>query len=267
MKRLKALTYYGYSLLEMLIGFKNWPTILPLFLCRSQTGVRKLILRKPKVEILVRNAMDVWSVKETFLDQFYTRYGVSAQDGWTVIDIGAGVGDYSLYVSHGNQALTVYAFEPYQESYELLMRNLVNNDIENVRAFQQAVWSKAGKLQLDFSTGEPLQISSVEGIEQDGSSEKLFVDAMTLQELFNIELLDKVNLLKMDCEGAEYEILFNASPALLRKIERIIMEYHDLDESYHHTALMAFLEAQGYVVERYSNFVHKEIGYLFAFRP
>lgn len=266
MRKLKALAYYGYSLLEMLIGFTNWPSLIPLFLNRVRTRARKLKLRRPKLEILVRSAMDVWSVKETFLDQFYTRYGLPVQDGWTVVDIGAGIGDYCLYAAHWNPTVTVFAFEPYPDSFDLLKRNLALKGIENVRAFQTAIWSKAGNLHLDLSTGEPLQISSQAQVDENWRGEELLVDATTLHDLFYAEKLEHVDLLKMDCEGAEYEILFNMPIEVLHRVERIIMEYHDVDEMRSHTALMRFLQNRGYEVKCYSNFVHDAIGYLFAVR-
>ena len=59
---------------------------------------------------MVRSAMDVWSVKETFVDQFYTRYGAPVEGGpW----ISAGIGDYSLYAAHGNRSGVIYAYEPF----------------------------------------------------------------------------------------------------------------------------------------------------------
>jgi FkbM family methyltransferase len=266
MRWLKALAYYGYSLVAMLIWFKNWPSLIPLFLRRSHTGTRKLKLRRPNLEILVRSAMDVWSVKETFVDQFYTRYGVPVQDGWTVVDIGAGIGDYCLYAAERTPAVTVFAFEPYKESYALLTRNLALNGFENVHAFQKAIWSKTGELALDLSTGEPLQISSQEPADESRGIEATVVDALTLQDLFLAEKIEKVDLLKMDCEGAEYEILLTAPDEVLQKVERIIMEYHDVDDTRSHPALVRFLKSRGYNVKRHPNYVHKAIGYLFAAR-
>jgi FkbM family methyltransferase len=266
MKQLKPLFYYSYSVFEMVIGFKNWLSLAPLFIKKSTRNIKKLKLRRPPLNILVRSAMDIWSVKETFLDKFYTRFGTSIKDGWIVIDIGAGIGDYSLYAAHNNPAGTVYAFEPFAESYELLVRNLALNGKENVFAFQKAVWSEAGKIQLDLSTGEPLQIR---GHDQPGISDiynALSVEAIGLQDLINEMGIKKIDLLKLDCEGSEYEILFKTPEDALRKVERIIMEYHDLNTKNNHRSLTEFLQSQGYIVKTYPNFVHSEIGYLFALR-
>jgi len=73
-------------------------------------------------------------------------------------------------------------------------------------------------------------------------------------------------LLKLDCEGAEYDILMKSDPQWLGKIERIVMEYHDGVAAYQHDDLSRFLQAHGYRVEAFDNPVYKEIGYLRAVR-
>lgn len=272
MRWLKILEYYGYSMLEMVVHFKNWPSIVPIFICRifSQNplsaGILQLKLRRPPIDIFVRGAMDIWSVKETFLDQFYFRFDVAVEADWTVIDIGAGIGDFSLFVAYDRPSVLVYAFEPYPESFALLEQNLVINEVDNVKAFQKAVWSKAGELNLDFSQGEPLQITSLEDSNCLESLNSLKVEAVSLASLILEEQIKIVNLLKMDCEGAEYEILLNAPHETLCRVERIIMEYHDIDPVHTHHILMSFLKTRGYKVTCHPNIVHEDIGYLFATR-
>lgn len=266
MRRLTALGYYGYSIIEMLVHFKNWPALVPLFFGRSPSGLKKLIIRRPFIEMMVRSAMDVWSVKETLIDQFYSRYGVPVQDGWTVVDIGAGIGDYCVHATYGNLDVNLYAFEPYPGSYALLQRNLALNGIKNVTAYQKAVWSTTGELQLDLSPGEPLQFNSQETRPENARGIMVTVEAVSLEAVISSEKIKKVNLLKMDCEGAEYEILLSTPASTFEKIEQIIMEYHDVDAERTHSVLIGNLEAQGYRVTCHKNFVHKDIGYLFAQR-
>jgi len=240
--------------------------LIPLFLKLSSSGDHSIRLRKPPVKFTVRGAMDVWSVKETFLDAFYTRYGIPVQDGWIVVDIGAGIGDFSIYAAYGNPDIIVYAYEPFCESYQLLIKNITVNALDNVLAFQEAVWSRSGTLTLDLSGGEPLQIASRESGFAPGSVNPNAVKAITLKEILDGQRIKKVDLLKLDCEGAEYEILLKSPSEVLARIERIIMEYHDRDEERHHINLIHFLEGEGYHVTHQKNIVHDDIGYLFAAR-
>jgi len=266
MRWVRTLAYYGASVFKMLVGFKNWPAIVPFFLGNRANRQLRLRLRHPQVELIVRSAMDIWSVKETFIDQFYTRFGVSVEDGWTVMDIGAGIGDYSIHAAHGKPNVQVYAFEPYPGSFALLRENLALNKMDNVQSFQQAVWRTIGRLSLDIASGEPLQISSHNPNTSVEGDQGLSVDAVSLESALSKLNITRLDLLKMDCEGAEYEILFNTPPEKLRIVERIIMEYHDLDVQQSHLVLVDFLGRQGYQVTCRENIVHADIGYLYAER-
>jgi len=266
MKWIRSGWYYLTSIFRILLNFNNWPRLLPLFLNPAHSGEHHINLRHPPLQIQVRGAMDIWSVKETFLDSFYTRYGVSIQNGWKVLDIGAGVGDFSLYAAYGNPQTVVYAYEPFPDSYKLMIKNLTMNAIDNVMAFQQAIWSQNGRLALDLSAGEPLQIMS-KGPELAGEyRDAITVQAYSLDQVLQNHEIGVVNLLKMDCEGAEYAILLGASGQVIAKIERIIMEYHDMDTEHNHQVLVSFLEKMGFKVSTQKNFVHDHIGYLFATR-
>ncbi len=135
MKLIRKLTYYLKSIFEMVLEIKNWPSLLAVFLRKAGKGNNKIRLRNPQIELLVRGKMDIWSVKETFIDAFYTRYGCQVKDGWQVMDIGAGIGDYSIYVAAENPTAIVYAFEPFPNSFELLEKNLSINNIQNVHPY------------------------------------------------------------------------------------------------------------------------------------
>ena len=131
--------YYARSIVRLLTGVGNWPLAVRLFLSRDPRGTVVIRLRKSGVQFRVRGPMDVWIVKETYLDRFYERYGTPIGDGWTVVDIGAGIGDYAIYAALGHPQNTVYAFEPFPESFALLQENLQLNQAANVQAFPEAI--------------------------------------------------------------------------------------------------------------------------------
>lgn len=57
--------------------------------------------------------------------------------------------------------------------------------------------------------------------------------------------IERVNFLKIDCEGVEYEIFFTASHEILRRIDKIAMEYHELDADRNGLKMKEFLEHTG----------------------
>jgi FkbM family methyltransferase len=250
----------------MVFEFKNWLSLLPIFLKKTACEKSIIRLRNPRIELLVRDRMDVWSIKETFIDAFYTRYGCQVKEGWQVMDIGAGIGDYSIYVAVENPTAIVYAFEPFPNSFELLEKNLSNNNIQNVHPYPIAIWSQAGDIFLDLSNGEPLKITSSNEGPVSEFSEGVTVHSITLNDFISEKQIHRIDLLKLDCEGAEYEILLEAPKMTLKKIDRIIMEYHDVNDDLKHDKLIRFLQNEGYQVKTYPNFVHDDIGYLYAVR-
>ncbi len=264
MNLIRKLGYYGYSVFEIILNIQNWIQLSPLFFRRSPSGEHLLKLRYPPLRMIVRSGMDIWSVKETFLDAFYERYGTEVQDGWVVIDIGAGIGDFSIQAAFGRPHTVVYAFEPYPESYQLLVKNLTLNAVDNVIAFQKAIWRQNGRLALDLSEDEPLKIISKDVEDLGENIEIVTVEALTLAKVMASQGIKHLDLLKLDCEGAEYEILMETPLKTLAKMQRIIMEYHDVDEAHNHRQLIAFLEGAGFRVSVHKNIVHEDIGYLFA---
>ena len=160
--------------------------------------------------------------------------------------------------------LIVYAFEPFPNSFELLEKNLSINNIQNVHPFPVAIWSHSGDIFLDLSSGEPLKITSSKEGEDSEFSEGVTVHAITLDEFISEKQIQRIDLLKLDCEGAEYEILMKAPKMTLNKIDRIILEYHDVNDDLQHDKLIRFLQNEGYQVKTYPNFVHDDIGYLYA---
>ena len=221
-------------------------------------------LRQPPIQMQVRSAMDVWSIKETFFDAFYSKIGSPVQNGWCVIDIGAGIGDFSIKAAYGKPDTQVFAFEPFLDSYRLLLENLKINNIDNVQPFQKAVWHQAGKLSLDRSILEPLQITSDEINFHNPLPITEEIDAVSLLTFCKQVHISKIDLLKMDCEGAEYPIILQSSPEIFMIIDRIVMEYHDLNEQKNHRHLVPYLEGQGYQVRYQQNDVHDYLGYLYA---
>jgi hypothetical protein len=85
----------------------------------------------------------------------------------------------------------------------------------------------------------------------------------TFFERYQIERCD---FLKLDCEGSEFEIILDSDPALMRRIDRIVMEYHDhRSPRFSHHDLLRALERLGFGVTSYNpNGTH---GMIAAIRP
>lgn len=136
---------YGYrlgSIGTMLTGFDRPLQTLAIFVGRVGKGTRTIAVRGSArggdLRFEVRGAMDTWSVKESLLDRLYERYGFVVEPGWTVIDIGAGIGEYAISVAPATGG-RVLAFEPFPASFALLKHNVARNRAVNIEVFEVAV--------------------------------------------------------------------------------------------------------------------------------
>ena len=113
------LSYYLSSIPTLLLSVKNWPRMLALFFGLPVSRPFVMELRNGS-RFQVRTPMDVWILKEAALERQYERASVEIEDGWTIVDVGAGLGDFCISVARAHPSSTIYAYEPFPESFALL---------------------------------------------------------------------------------------------------------------------------------------------------
>lgn len=249
--------YYGSSIFTILLGMSPRLKIIATFL-----GINRdpfMIRLNTGLQFKVRTAMDIWVIKETCLDRDYEHYGTKLQSGWTIVDIGGGLGDFTVFASQIPDT-QVHVYEPFPESNRLLQENLKHNHMSNVQVYVEAVGAKAGELHLTTSTGVAVRHSTA----QDINHADLTVTSIPLSTVLTRIESKHIDFLKMDCEGGEYDILLNADDETLKAISHICMEYHDNLTPHTHHELARFLSEKGYDVQTYRNPAHTEIGFLYA---
>lgn len=195
-------------------------------------------------------------------------YRLGGHADWEcVVDIGGNVGLFSVRAAA--IARRVIAYEPVAGNFEQLRANCAGRrDIEAVHA---AVAGRTGKLRIyrpvaSGFTGRHSAYRELAGLMSDAYDE---VDAISLDELFRRHAIDRCDLLKIDCEGAEYEILHAAGDATLARVARIHAEYHDVDPGDPRTRIAhfdAFLQGKGYATTVEPHRRHPNQGMLFAER-
>ena len=256
---MSRLSYYTASLPTLIRGFENWPLLFKLAAGGRRSGAEVLRL-KGGLRFHVNTLMDAWIIKETCLDRQYERVSVPLEDGWAIVDVGAALGDFAVSVGARFPSSTVCAYEPFPESHALLLENIALNGTRNVRAYPFAVSSSAGSLSLKLVSGEAVQHSTATA----AGTEAVTVRSTTLEQILAENDLARIDYLKMDCEGGEYDILLNAAPRTLQRIHHLCLEYHDGVTAHSHGELAAFLESHGFGVRLTPNPVHANLGFLYA---
>lgn len=264
MRRVSRLVYHLTSVPVLLWGIREWGTMAAAFLGRSFPEPFVITLRRSGLRFRVRSSMDVWVLRETCLGREYERYMPALQDGWNVVDIGAAFGDFAIWVAARFPQSTVYACEPFPGSFALLGENLKLNRVGNVRALPYAVGGRSGPMSLGTGTGEAVEFRTAGG-EQPGR-QMLEVPGRSLEDLFREQQIESCDFLKLDCEGAEYEILFGASEATLGRIRHLCLEYHDGVTAHTHLDLQRFLVARGFRARVHPNRAWRNLGLLCAWR-
>lgn len=267
MRFFRKYSYYFWSIFELLQGVKNWKVLFEIFLGKPFIGVKWLELRRHSLKIGVGSKMEAWSVKETLIDRFYTKLGTEIQSDWVVVDIGAAIGEFTIEAALQLTTGIVHAFEPNPGSINILRQNIRANNLSQVETYNLGVWKTAGEIPLHFLNNEPLQATCGDDQSDDFQSVKqTTIPVITLEQVVGEIVGNRIDLLKLDCEGAEYKILLDQDPKTFSNIDRIIMEYHDLDNQRNHILLKTYLEELEYKVSCYENRVHKNLGYLYAER-
>ena len=249
--------YYLRSIFTILLGMSPRTKIIASFL-----GLEKavfMIKLKGELRFNVRSRMDIWIAKETCLDRDYEKHGARLKPGWTIVDIGGGIGDFAILAAQTDGS-TIHVYEPFEGSRQLLRENLKLNSVNNVSCYPEAVGAHFGLSRIDTSPPYPVMYHTVGDTAQTAEE----VATIPLSEVIRRSGKDVIDFMKVDCEGAEYDVFFNADDASLASINRICMEYHNHLTEYRHQDLCQFLRAKGFTVTTAGNPAHDTIGFLYA---
>jgi FkbM family methyltransferase len=213
--------------LHFLINFRNGAEMIrtlrggpPCVQAVLWNGVR---LNHPKdKDGLVSVLQELWIDRGFLPPGFY-----KPRPGDAVIDCGAHIGMFSILVARSYPNCKVTSFEPHPENYQFLASNIAAAGLKNVSIQRAAVGRERGfgfmsgdknKRTLDYMLNQRTETSEKD--ERD-------VEIYTLADLFEAAKTDRIALLKVDVEGSENELFVDADQDILRRIDRIAMEYHD----------------------------------------
>ena len=223
--------------------------------------------------------------REVFVDEVYTRHFDRLPPQPCVVDVGANIGLFSLFIRERYPGCTVHAFEPSPVHFALLQQNLADDHgrlTEGIHLHRQGLGERAARLVFtyypDYSLLSGFHGDSVEDRKLLGAGiaeqmklhgkpnadryldllidrkldhvEQIECEVIPLSEVIDREHLGRIDLLKIDAEKAELDVLNGIRSSHWPLVQRLVIEVHGSDICREATALLV---AQGFQVESEKN--------------
>jgi FkbM family methyltransferase len=211
-----------------------------------------------------------------------------------IIDVGAHIGLFSVYANTLNPNTKIFSFEPELENYKALKENLQLNHCKNISPKNLAIGAVEGKQTLYLSSDSHnhsfLNLNKDIDAAKDNSTQNIStktkqtkngsinapqpnptsisIQTTTLAKILKHDLpklgIESCDLIKMDCEGAEFEIIKSIPKGIFSKIKHMYIEYHEYAETLRNADLKSILEKNGLKVKIFPSYYDKRIGFLLA---
>jgi FkbM family methyltransferase len=205
--------------------------------------------------------------RENFLDEIYLSKlptSIFKKEELTVIDIGANIGYFSLFFLSKYRNARIYAFEPHPYCFQVLSEYQKEFSNCDINISQEAVGDKNDTLILNTSNLDGFATMSSIFTNVHKKQKQFEVQSTTLDSVVQERGIETIGLLKLDCEGSEYSILYSASHELLAKIRAMSIETHlGAGPKENLLSLVEFVKDAGFKIE-YSD--EGETGYIWAWK-
>ena len=231
--RLRNRIWYALKVPRVFRNWWAWP--LP------KLGVSVVLKLRNGLQFSVRSGTDdLAALNEAVMLNPYLRSGhIELRQDSVVMDLGANIGDFTVMAAARCPLGRVYAVEPLSEYIPVLQTNMTLNRLSNVEIIQVALGDHEGEATLSIAGVKPT-------MHFDSGIKRETVRITTLPQLMRDHRIERIDLLKMDCEGAEWGIL-PAACEVLPRIRQICMEFHP-SRGWTAEKLAAFLRESGYNV-------------------
>jgi FkbM family methyltransferase len=193
---------------------------------------------------------DIFVLREVLVDEIY-KDALAEVNGTDlrVVDIGANIGAFMVWSNTVFRVREAFCFEPEPESFRLLGFNLSQNGCTTARTFPFAVGGTPRMVKLAVNKNVPAAANIYDGASSDGQT----VAVISFCEWLG-QIEGNFDLLKMDCEGAEWEIVRQMDSQQLARFQTVLMEVHPDPEKQQAIAdFKSAMERFGFETVRWDN--------------
>ncbi|MCE0497135.1 MAG: FkbM family methyltransferase [Methylacidiphilales bacterium] len=207
-------------------------------------------------EVTIRcNTSDIACLEKIFLIKEYQMpFPTNPQ---IIVDAGANIGLATLYYSQEYPNAKIIAIEPERSNFNLLKKNCA--DLPNITLVEGALWNREGTLIIQDPKAEKWKFSVTEPLPTSSSTTEE-VQAMTIPGILRQIGTDRIDILKLDIEGSEYELFKNGAEDWLGAVDQIVIELHDRFRSGSAHAFYAAISRMSFVQENRGENIFIKLG-------
>ncbi len=215
------------------------PVTLDYLRLRSLAYPYRLSLRHLPA-VFLKEPDDVRTFWQIFLHRCYR---VKESDR-TIIDAGANIGLFTLYASQKAREAKIVSVEPFPETFDRFSQLVRDNQLgDRVKPLMCALGGSEGVRMMLKRGPAPSPRKQVFHLKP--GQPAFEIPTTTLAHIVN-NVESEIDLLKMDIEGGEYEVILSTPQDVLRRIRRIVLEYHGDVKPYTTEDLLAYLSEAGF---------------------
>src|SRR5438876_5565546 len=163
---------------------------------------------------------DIATFEQVFIAREYD-LPLHSRDPKFIIDGGANVGCASVFFAQRYPNASIYAIEPENSNYEVLTRNAKH--YKNITPIEAAVWNEDTFVEI----ANPLDEKWSFRVQNSSRNSSTRIRAVTVSSLMAEAGFDRVDILKLDIEGAEIELLDAKCKEWIDRVDVIVIELHD----------------------------------------
>ncbi len=231
---------------------KNWPVYFTRKFSKSFQPITFTTTGNP-IQFLVPSTALYLVFKEIFVTDFYDIDQLVRQlpASPVIVDIGANAGYFNMMLFSKIKTAQVYAYEPIVSNYDLFSKNIALNPSlqDQIHVFNKAVTGTPQDY-VELFMEAAADNSVIASVYQDFDTQNkhtIRVPAISLAQIMDGNQLTHIDLMKVDCEGSEYPIIYETPAAYWSRVDSLTIEVHNLDDKTRNVdALKLFLEDKGY---------------------
>ncbi len=244
---------YVKLLKELVTQVRNWPVYF----------LNRFGFLKGNVDYRLRNGMTITTrpycidgsaLNEVWFDHGYDPNAFGVPFDWSkaknIIDVGGHIGTFTLFAAAKAPQANIVTLEPEPGNFAVLSGNIAQNGL----------LSRITPHNMGLGNGQSITLFTFPG-DRGGNSVfrteeggvPVTIETMSLKDIFEKHHIDICDYAKIDCEGAEYDALYELAAEYFPRIRMIGMEYHHFSSNPSHTPdkLQAHLEKNGFTVKRH----------------